>query len=67
MKYRLHSRFQFGVLSDRVAGVGVAVETGEIAAGDLHPNLMSHFEHIAGGPQVYAVFVDLTGFQQPRR
>ena len=67
VEYRLHSRFQHSFLTNRATGVSVAIETGEIAARDLHSNLMPRFEHVAGGPQIYVVFVDLVRLQQHGR
>ena len=47
-----------------VAGVGVAVPHGEVAAGDMDPNPMPLQEDIAGRHQVDGVLVDLPRPQQ---
>src|SRR5215470_19148659 len=53
----LQGWFEFGVLSNPPPRVGVTVEAGKVAAGDLHPYAMPRLEDIAGGPQVYRVAI----------
>src|SRR5215467_13647273 len=53
----LQGWFEFGVLGNPSPRVGVPVEAGEVAAGDLHPDPMPRLEDIAGGPQVYRVTI----------
>ena len=63
----LKRRHHAGVRSDGLTGVGVAVEAGEIAAGDLEPYPMPFLEQVAGGPQVDGVLVDLVRLDWLRR
>src|SRR5919197_3634947 len=53
----LQGWFEFAVLGDPPPRVGVTVEAGEVAAGDLHPDPMPRLEDIAGGPQVDRVAI----------
>ena len=46
------------VLTDRRAGVGVAVKAREIAAGNLHSKSVASLDDMAGCPKVDRVFVD---------
>ena len=48
-----------GFLPRLVPGVGVSVEPGEVAAGDLQTDLVPFQEDIAGRYQVYRVLVNL--------
>ena len=41
------------------SSVWIAVETGEIAAGNINPQPMPGLQHMTGGPQVNCVLVDL--------
>ena len=51
---------ELGVLAEGVAGVGVAVVVGEVAAGDLHPDPVALLEEVAGRPEVDLEPVDLS-------
>ena len=57
----LQRRDESGVRANRLSGVGVPVEPGEVAARDLKPNPVTLPEEVACGPQVDFVFVGPVG------
>ena len=59
VQHRLEGGLELGLTGDDRAGVGVAVEPGEVAAGDFHPDAVPRLENVAGGPQVNGVAVGL--------
>jgi len=46
---RVSGGFGLGVAAHWFAGVGVDVETGEVAAGDVDADSVAGFEEVAGG------------------
>src|SRR5271157_2227874 len=48
------------------AGVQIAIEAWEIAAGKFQSNAMPRAKHVAGGPQIDGERIDLAGYQQRR-
>ena len=48
----------------RLAGVGVHVESGEIAAADIHPDPVAFLEEVRGGIQSYRKRIDFSGLGQ---
>jgi len=57
----------FRVGAERMAGVRIAVEAGEVAAGNLDPNLVAGQENVARDPKVDLVAIDLPGLDRRRR
>src|SRR5215813_13062209 len=60
----LQGWFELGVLGNPSPRIGVTVEAGEVAAGDLYPYPMPRLEDIAGGPQVDRVAIRLAWLHQ---
>ncbi len=48
-------------------GVGIAIKTREVRAGDLQADAVPHLEKVRGGPQIQAQFVNLPRLQHFRR
>lgn len=48
MKDSLHGGNPFRVFAERIAGVHIAIDPGEIAAGNIDANPVPLFEHITG-------------------
>src|SRR5712692_1056800 len=55
---------QFGISAKVVAGVGVAIPTGEVATGHVQADAMPSLEDIAGGPQVDLILVGASRLDQ---
>src|SRR6266567_9414324 len=51
-----------GFSLDDSARVGIAIKTREVGTGNLQADAVSCFEHVGGGPQIQAQFVDLSRF-----
>ena len=64
MEHGLERGPQFCILRYDVPCVGVAVEPGEIAAGNLQAYPVACLEHIAGGPEVDLVAIGPAQLQQ---
>src|SRR5262245_12049679 len=52
VKDRLIRRPELGGFAERRAGVRIAVEPGEVAAGDLETDAVASGEHVACGPHL---------------
>ncbi len=52
---------QNGFVSHRAAGVGIAIEAREIAAGDFQAHAMAFEEHVTGYAGIDRHVVDLAG------
>ena len=50
--------------SEGAAMVGIAIETGEVARGDLDPDPVARLKKIAGGPEIDLVFLDSARFEE---
>ena len=64
VKYCLDCRFQSRFLTNSASGVGIPIESREVAAGYLQSDSMASLEHIAGGPKVDRIFVDFVGLNK---
>ena len=53
-----------GVAGCALAGVQIAIEAREVAAGDFQANAMAFQEDVAGGPEIDLVLVDLARFNR---
>ena len=58
---------KFGIGARIAAGVQVAIEAGEVAAGNFQTDAMAGFEKVAGLPQLETVFVDSARLDEFRR
>lgn len=56
-----------GLRLDGSPGVGIAIKTREVRAGDLQADAVPRLEEVGGSPQVQTQFVDLAWLQQLRR
>ena len=59
--------FQAIVLAQGSPGVGITVETREVAAGYFHSQAMARLQHMAGRPQVNVLLVDPAGVTKEGR
>ena len=63
VEYGLVGNHRLMFCGDVAAGIGIAIEPREVAAGDLKPDAMSRFEDITCAQQIDGIFVFLIGLQ----